>query len=193
MWFGSAEPGRIRERRLGEADPTRFFGHHACESCLAAGHALSDADRRVVARLHGNALDQFVDGRLDVDRHHHGRRAGRRAAVAPSVDAHRELVGRFDATGLDGAKEHGKRHQLTHAGRWCQLISILLEKRCAGFRIHQDGARRLGRERAIRGSRNISRRDEEAGNQCRNSEPKAAFIQHAPCRDYGRPLRERSF
>ena len=70
-----------------------FLLHQLGECALVAGDALGKRDRRVVAGLHDDALQQFVEPHLGVDRHHHRRRARGRAAVAPGVDAHDELVG----------------------------------------------------------------------------------------------------
>ena len=168
---------RVHEGRFRQADLARIFGHLLGEGVLGAGDAFGEDDRRVVARLDGDALDQVGHAHHGVERREHGRAARRRAAGPPRMLAHLELVVELEPAGLQLAEHDRKRHQLAHARRRHERVGILLEQHEIGVGIHQQGMLGLGLERAgrrcriTRGDGRTRRADQEDGGRGRELDP----------------------
>ena len=132
------QSGRVAKGRFRETELARLLRHDAGKRFLIARHALGDGHAGIVAGLHDDALQELLQGLLRVDRDHHGGRAGRRAAVAPGVDAHEEFVLELDLPGLQRFEDDGQRHELAHAGGRHEFVGVVLEQHCARIGVHQD-------------------------------------------------------
>ena len=140
----------VDESRLLEPDGARILRHLFGKGFFRAANPLGENDGGVVARLNGDALNQVADAHHCVERREHGRPARRRAACAPGMLAHFELVLELEPPRFQFAEHDGERHELAHAGRRRERIGILLEQHEIGVGIHEDGVLRLGLERAGR-------------------------------------------
>ena len=169
MPFGRQARG-VDEIRLRQPDVLGVFGHLLGEGILGAGDALGEDDAGVVARLHGDALDEIGDAHHRVERREHGRAARRRAACPPGMLAHLELILELEAARLQLAEHDGERHELAHARRRHQRVGILLEEDEIGVGIHEDGVLGLGLEPARSLGRSLLRRRGTRGSHGKHGE-----------------------
>src|SRR5438105_4546222 len=94
-------------------------------------------------------MQQIVHRHLAVENGKHGRAAGRRSALAPSVLADPVFVRQFYFAFLDGVEDDLDRHQFHHAGRRPQFVGVLLEQHAAAGSLDQDRGRRVAVKAAI--------------------------------------------
>ena len=140
---------------MGMGEP-EFFGalvHIGDEAALRACDALGEHDRRIVARLDGEAADQVLDADLAFDVEEHRGRMAVPAAGAPRVLGNVIGIIEVQAPGVKLVEHRLGGHQLRHLRRLHRLVGVLLVEHRAAFVILDEGERGVGRRRLRKGRR----------------------------------------
>ena len=151
--------------RMRHAELGRALVHQRGEILLRAADALGERDRRVVARLDDQALQEVVDAHLAVNVQKRRRAVAVAAAGAPGIFGDVELVVEMQPPFLELAEDDLGGHQLDRGGApGHRLVGALLEQHRAAFEILDEGDRRGGLEALGEGAR----RGEAKGQNRRN-------------------------